>query len=139
MNRVYNQVMEPTAYSQMDRGEPWTGRVEPQPVHLRAARVSGDARQDPQHHPDRFGNFTCGAFKKHGFRQVGYWHNRIGGNDHQLTYLLAWESLDEQVAKFDTFAQGPGARACVRREREGTVPIVQQVANVRPTAFSPMK
>ena len=67
---------------------------------------------------DRFGNFTCDAFKKHGFRQVGYWRNIIGANDHQLIYLLAWESLDERIEKFDTFAEGPRARPRVRRERE---------------------
>ena len=66
---------------------------------------------------DRFGDFTCDTFKKHGFRQVGYWLNRMGGNDHQLIYLLAWESLDERVAKFDTFAKDP-ERPRVRRERE---------------------
>jgi hypothetical protein len=89
---------------------------------------------------DRFGNFTCEAFKKHGFRQVGYWLNRMGGNDHQLVYLLAWESLDERVAKFDGFAKDP-ERARVFAESEKNGPIVQQVANtiLRPTAFSPMK
>src|SRR5258705_181220 len=89
---------------------------------------------------DRFGSFTGDAFKKHDFRQVGYWLNRMGGNDHQLTYLLAWESLDERVAKFDTFAKDP-ERARVFAESEKNGPIVQQVANtiLRPTAFSPMK
>ena len=89
---------------------------------------------------DRFGNFTCEAFKKFGFRQVGYWLNRMGANDHQLLYMLAWESLDERVAKFDSFAKDPErARAFAESEKNG--PIVQQVANtiLRPTAFSPMK
>jgi hypothetical protein len=89
---------------------------------------------------DRFGNFTCDAFKKHGFRQVGYWHNRMGGNDHVLTYMLAWESLNERVEKFDTFAKDP-ERARVFAESEKNGPIVEQVTvtMLRPTAFSPMK
>jgi len=89
---------------------------------------------------NRFGNFTCEAFKRHGFRQVGYWLNRIGGNDHVLTYMLAWESLDERVTKFDTFAKDPErAKAFAESEKKG--PIVEQVTTtiLRPTAFSPMK
>ena len=71
---------------------------------------------------------------------MGYWLNRIGGNDHQLIYLLAWQSLDERVAKFDGFAKDP-ERARVFAESEKNGPIVQQVTNtiLRPTAFSPMK
>ena len=89
---------------------------------------------------DRFGGFTCGAFKKHGFRQVGYWVNRVGGNDHQLVYMLAWESLNERVSKFDTFAKDPD-RARVFGESEKNGPIVEQVTTtiLRPAAFSPMK
>jgi hypothetical protein len=54
--------------------------------------------------------------------------------------LLAWESLDERLAKFDTFAKDP-ERTRVFAESEKNGPIVQQVANtiLRPTAFSPMK
>ena len=89
---------------------------------------------------ERFGGFTCEAFKKQGFRQVGYWLNRVGGNDHQLVYMPAWESLNERVAKFDTFAKDPD-RARVFGESEKNGPIVEQVTTtiLRPTAFSPMK
>ena len=71
---------------------------------------------------------------------MGYWLNRLGGNDHQLIYLLAWESLNERVTKFDTFAKDP-ERARVFAESEKNGPIVEQVTTtiLRPTAFSPMK
>ena len=49
---------------------------------------------------------------------MGYWLNRMGGNDHQLIYMLAWESLDERVAKFDTFAKDPERARVFARERE---------------------
>jgi hypothetical protein len=64
----------------------------------------------------------------------------VGGNDHQLIYMLAWESLDERVAKFDTFAKDP-ERARVFADSEKNGPIVEQVTTtiLRPTAFSPMK
>ena len=71
---------------------------------------------------------------------MGYWTNVIGGNDHQLIYMLAWPSLDERVAKFDGFAKDP-ERARVFADSEKNGPIVQQVTVtlLRPTAFSPMK
>jgi hypothetical protein len=139
VNRVYNQLMEPTSYSQMDRGEPYGPDASTRNPYLFELREYQAMPGKITNITDRFGNFTCGAFKKHGFRQVGYWLNRMGGNDHQLTYLLAWESLDERVAKFDTFAKDP-ERARVFAESEKNGPIVQQVANtiLRPTAFSPM-
>ena len=54
--------------------------------------------------------------------------------------MLAWESLDERVSKFDGFAKDP-ERARVFAESEKNGPIVQQVTTtiLRPTAFSPMK
>ena len=57
----------------------------------------------------------------------------IGGNNHQLIYLLAWESLDERVAKFDTFAKDP-ERARVFAESEKNGPIVQQVRQHDPAS-----
>jgi hypothetical protein len=88
------------------------------------------------HHPPS----GTSLLKKHGFRQVGYWLNRISGNDHQLIYMLAWESLDERVSKFDTFAKDP-ERVRVFAESEKNGPVVEQVTTtiLRPTAFSPMK
>src|SRR2546427_7712426 len=87
---------------------------------------------------DRFGNFTCGAFKKHGFRQVGYWHNSIGGNNNELIYLLAWGRPGERMNKFDGFAKDPEAgRGFAESEEKG--PDVQQVREniLPPTALSP--
>jgi NIPSNAP len=140
VNRVYNQLMEPTAYSQLDRGEPYGPDAATRSPYLFELREYQAMPQKITNITDRFGNFTCAAFKKHGFRQVGYWLNRMGGNDHQLIYLLAWESLDERVAGFDTFAKDPErARAFAESEKNG--PLVQQVTTtiLRPTAFSPMK
>ncbi len=140
VNRVYNQLMEPTAYSQLDRGEsfgPDAATRNPYFFELREYQAMPQKIVDIT---NRFGNFTCEAFKRHGFRQVGYWLNRIGGNDHVLTYMLAWESLDERVKKFDTFAKDPErAKAFAQSEKNG--PIVEQVTTtiLRPTAFSPMK
>ena len=140
VNRVYNQLMEPTAYSQLDKGEAYGPSAAGRNPYLFELREYQAAPQKITNIVTRFGGFTCEAFKKHGFRQVGYWTNRIGGNDHQLIYMLAWESLDERVNKFDTFAKDPD-RARVFAESEKNGPILEQVTTtiLRPTAFSPMK
>ncbi len=140
VNRVYNQLMEPTAYSQLDRGEPYGPDAASRAPYFFELREYQAMPQKITNISDRFGGFTCEAFKKHGFRQVGYWTNVIGGNDHQLIYMLAWPSLDERVAKFDGFAKDP-ERARVFADSEKNGPIVQQVTVtlLRPTAFSPMK
>ncbi len=132
--------MEPTSYSQIDRGEPYGPDASSRSPYLFELREYQAMPGKIQNITDRFGNFTCAAFKKHGFRQVGYWHNAIGGNSNELIYLLAWESLDERLSKFDTFVKDP-ERVRVFAESEKNGPIVQQVANtiLRPTAFSPMK
>lgn len=139
VNRVYNMLMEPTPYSQLDNGEllpPAEGRA----PYLFELREYQAMPQKITNITNRFGNFTVHAFKKYGFRQVGYWLPRMGGNDHLLVYLLAWESLNERMEKFDAFAKDPD-RARVFAESEANGPIVEQVTNtiLRPTAFSPMK
>jgi NIPSNAP protein len=138
--RVSNQLMEPTAYSQLDRGEAYGPDASTRSPYLFELRVYQATPGKITNIVDRFGGFTCQAFKKHGFRQIGYWVNRMGGNDHELVYMLAWESLDERVAKFDGFAKDP-ERARVFGESEKNGPIVESVAAsiLRPTAFSPMK
>ena len=140
VNRVYNQLMEPTPYSQLDKGEAYGPDASTRNPYIFELREYQAMPQKISNITDRFGGFTCGAFKKHGFRQVGYWLNRIGGNDHVLTYMLAWESLNERVTKFDTFAKDPD-RARVFGESEKNGPIVEQVTVtiLRPTAFSPMR
>jgi hypothetical protein len=140
VKRVYNQLMEGTAYSQLDKREPYgpdASSRDPYHFELREYQAMPGKITNVV---DRFGGFTCEAFKKHGFRQVGYWVNRVGGNDHQLVYMLAWESLNERVSKFDTFAKDPD-RARVFGESEKNGPIVEQVSVtiLRPAAFSPMK
>src|SRR5919108_1390042 len=139
VNRVHNQLMEPTAYSQLDKGQllPAAAGRKPYIFELREYQAMP---QKIQNITDRFGNFTCEAFAKHGFRQVGYWRNLVGANDHQLIYLLAWESIEERLQKFDTFLKDP-ERVRVFADSEKDGPIVQNVTTtlLRPTAFSPMK
>lgn len=140
VKRVYNQLMEPTAYSQLDKGQAYGPDASTRQPYLFELREYQAMPGKITNIVGRFGGFTCEAFQKQGFRQVGYWTNLIGGNNHVLTYMLAWESLNERVSKFDTFAKDPD-RARVFGESEKNGPIVEQVTVtiLRPTPFSPMK
>jgi hypothetical protein len=44
----------------------------------------------------RFEKVTLNLWKKHGIRLAGFWTTLIGDSNHELTYLLAWESLAER-------------------------------------------
>ena len=88
----------------------------------------------------RFEKVTLELWKKHGIRQAGFWTTLIGDSNHELTYLLAWESLAEREKKWTAFMGDPqwiSARA--ESERDG--PIIQNARNqiLQPTAFSAVK
>jgi NIPSNAP len=70
------------------------------------------------------------------FRQAGFWTTLIGDSNHELTYLLAWDSLTEREKKWTAFMNDPqwiSARA--ESERDGA--IIQNARNqiLQPTAF----
>ena len=88
----------------------------------------------------RFEKVTLDLWKKHGIRQAGFWTTLIGDSNHELTYLLAWESLAEREKKWTEFMSDPqwlSARA--ESERDGA--IIDNARNqiLQPTAFSAVK
>ena len=138
--RVNNLMMEPTAFSQLDRGIPYGPDASGRSPYLFELREY-DAM--PGKRPTlvkRFGEFTIDCFKKYGFRQVGYWTPVMGGHNHQLIYLLAWESYEERNRCFEAFIADP-ERQRVFADSEKDGPVVERVTNamIRPTAFSAMK
>lgn len=85
----------------------------------------------------RFENVTLKLWDKHGIRQVGFWTTLFGESNHDLTYLLQWESLAERETKWAAFSSDPEwIAARTESEREG--PIVANISNqmLAPTAFS---
>ena len=89
---------------------------------------------------NRFANTTLKLWDKHGIKQAGFWTTLIGNSNHELTYLLAWESLAEREKKWNAFMADPdwiNARAA--SEKDG--PILQNARNqiLQPTAFSAVK
>lgn len=88
----------------------------------------------------RFQNHTLKIWERHGIRQAGFWTTLVGESNHDLTYLLAWESMAERDAKFGAFLADPQWQAA-RADSEKDGPIVQTISNqlLVPTAFSSVK
>lgn len=88
----------------------------------------------------RFETITIGIWKKHGIRPVGFWTTLIGESNHQVTYMLAWESLAEREQKWAAFASDPEWIA-KRAETERDGAIVASLENyiLQPTAFSAVR
>jgi NIPSNAP len=88
----------------------------------------------------RFENATLKLWEKHGIKQVGFFTTVIGESNHELTYMLAWDSLADREKKWNAFQSDPewiSARA--KSEEDGQIVgnIVSQL--MAPTAFSAMK
>lgn len=88
----------------------------------------------------RFEKVTLSMWQKHGIRQAGFWTVAIGDSNHDLYYMLAWESLAEREKKWAAFMADPDwIKARAESERDGL--ILQSVSNLilQPTAFSSVK
>lgn len=86
---------------------------------------------------NRFDTVTLGIWERHGIRQAGFWTVEIGDNNHDLYYLLEWETLAEREAKWAAFMADPEwQEKRALSEKDG--PIVTNISNLilRPTAFS---
>ncbi len=88
----------------------------------------------------RFDTITLKLWEKHGIRQAGFWTTLIGESNHDLHYLLAWESLAEREAKWTAFASDPEWLQ-KRAETEADGQIVANVTNsiLAPTSFSSVR
>ncbi len=88
----------------------------------------------------RFSKVTLKKWEQHGIRQAGFWVPEIGDNNHDLYYMIQWESLAEREQKWTAFQADPewiAARAA--SEKDG--PILTGISNhiLKPTAFSSVK
>ena len=89
---------------------------------------------------NRFQNVTLRLWEKHGIRQAGFWTTEVGESNHNLIYLLAWESMGERETKWGAFSTDPEWIA-KRGETEKNGPLVQTFSNqfLKPTSFSSVK
>ena len=86
---------------------------------------------------NRFETTTLKIWDRMGIRQAGFWTTLIGESNHQLIYLLQWESLAERDEKWNAFQADP-EWLTKRAESEKDAPIVANVSSqlLTPTAFS---
>ena len=89
---------------------------------------------------DRFNTITLKIWERHGIRQAGFWTTVIGESNHQLVYLLEWESLAEREQKWNAFQSDPEwleKRAETEREKAIVANVSSQI--MAPTGFSSVK
>jgi hypothetical protein len=88
----------------------------------------------------RFEEQTLKIWDKHGIKQAGFWTVLVGDGNHDLHYLLAWDSLAERERIWNAFQADPAWHKA-RDESEKGGPIIANIksAFLRPTAFSSVK
>src|SRR5690606_10369802 len=88
----------------------------------------------------RFDTITLGMWKRHGIRQAGFWTVEIGASNHDLYYLLEWDSLAEREQKWRAFSTDPEWLS-ERAKTEADGAIVQSITNqiLVPTSFSAVR
>ena len=88
----------------------------------------------------RFETITLKLWDRHAIRQAGFWTVAIGESNHDLYYLIAWESLAEREQKWNAFLNDPEWQA-KRAETEKDGPIVASISNtiLQPTSFSAVR
>ena len=88
----------------------------------------------------RFETATIKIWEKHGIKQAGFWTVLIGDGNHDLHYLLAWESLAEREQKWTAFQNDPAwITARAESERDGLIIANIRSAMLQPTSFSSVK
>jgi hypothetical protein len=88
----------------------------------------------------RFENTTLGFWDRYGIRQAGFWTVEIGASNHELHYLLQWESMAEREERWTAFQSDPDWIAA-RAASETPDRIVASIRNEfwKPTAFSAVR
>jgi len=86
---------------------------------------------------NRFATITLKIWETHGIRQAGFWTVMIGENNHDLYYMLEWDSLADRDERWSSFQNDPNWHAA-RAETEKNGPLITSISNyiLTPTAFS---
>jgi hypothetical protein len=88
----------------------------------------------------RFETTTLKLWERHGIRQAGFWTVQVGESNHDLYYMVAWDSMADREKKWNGFMSDPEWIA-KRAESEKDGMIVQTIRNefLQPTSFSAVK
>ncbi len=85
----------------------------------------------------RFDRVTLPIWKRIGIRQAGFWTIEIGGSNHDLVYLLHWNSMAEREQLWTAFISDPEWLE-KRAKTEESGPLISSLSNafLKPTPFS---
>jgi hypothetical protein len=85
----------------------------------------------------RFEQVTLPIWERLGIRQAGFWTVAVGGSNHDLIYLLVWESMADREQKWNVF-QADAEWLEKRAKTEENGPLSSSIENMflQPTAFS---
>lgn len=85
----------------------------------------------------RFEETTLAIWERYDIRPIGFWTVEVGENNHDLYYILEWESLAEREKNRDAFQSDPEWIEKRAASEKGN-PIVASVTNyiMKPTTFS---
>ena len=88
----------------------------------------------------RFRDHTVKIFERCGMKNVGYWTADVGGSNHSLYYIIAFQDHAQRARAWAAFRKDPEWLA-VKAETEANGPIVTKVFNriLAPTDYSPMQ
>lgn len=88
----------------------------------------------------RFRDQLLPIWEGHGIRPLGFWTTAIGESNHQLIYILPWESLADRERRWTEFSNDPAWHK-VRDESERDGAIVASIKNqiLMPTDFSALQ
>ncbi len=89
---------------------------------------------------NRFNTITLKIWERFGIRQAGFWTVLIGESNHDLVYLLEWESLAEREEKWNAFASDPEwLEKRAKTEENGQLVLSVENSILQPTDFSSVK
>lgn len=88
----------------------------------------------------RFEKNSIPLWTKHGIRQAGFWTVVVGASNHDVYYMLQWDSLADRETRWTRFLKDPDWIA-EREASEKNGPLLTSVTNMllQPTSFSSVK
>ena len=88
----------------------------------------------------RFEEVTLPIWERLGIHQAGFWTMVVGGSNHDLIYLLRWESMAEREQKWTAFS-ADSEWLEKRRLSEQHGPLISSFGNafLQPAAFSSVR
>jgi len=81
------------------------------------------------------------TFEKYGMQFIGAWSVISGEQDGTLIYLLAFDSLDDRMKKWEDFHKDEwwNAQKKLTHEKDGPLVARQTTTFLKPAAYSPLK